>query len=372
MGTTDAIRLTPYTLDTTLAQWLDAHAEPLDATPDHAPDVIPQLARAGVLRVGVPTAFGGAGRDTADAIAAIAAVAERSLTAAFVFWGQRTFIEYLLQSPNVGLRERLLAPLLDGKTAGATGLSNAMKHLSGIEALQVNARPDPLSAGSWRLDGKLPWVTNLRAPDFVVAAAVGRGVAQSASIFAIPHDTSGVVRSADLDTMGLRGTNTAALAFDDVRLDSDWQLHEDASTFLPSVRPAFLGMQCGLSIGLARRSLAQAALSPLETRGVLQAEIESAVRALEQANIRLVTGIRYGGFRAEPSLLFELRIELAGIVRSAIDMELQAAGGRGFMRNARLGLERRWREAAFIPLVTPSLVQLKSELTQHKRRRKET
>jgi alkylation response protein AidB-like acyl-CoA dehydrogenase len=371
MGTTNASRLTPYTLDATLAQWLDARAEALDATADNAADVVPQLARAGVLRVGVPTSLGGAGYDTADAIAAVAAVAERSLTAAFVFWGQRTFIEYLLQSPNAGLRERLLAPLLDGKTAGASGLSNAMKHLSGIEALQINARPDPLSVGFWRLDGKLPWVTNLRAPDFVVAAAVGHGVAQPASIFAIPHDASGVVRSADLDTMGLRGTNTAALVFADVRLDSDWQLHGDASTFLPSVRPAFLGLQCGLSIGLARRSLAQAALSPQETRSVLQAEIESAVRALEQANIRLVTGIRYGVFRAQPSLLFELRIELAGIVRCAINLELQAAGGRGFLRNAHLGFERRWREAAFIPLVTPSLVQLKSELARYKRRGKE-
>jgi hypothetical protein len=37
------------------------------------------------------------------------------------------------------------------------------------------------------------------------------------------------------------------------------------------------------------------------------------------------------------------------------------------MRDARRGFERRWREAAFIPLVTPSLVQLKSQLAQHRR-----
>jgi hypothetical protein len=95
------------------------------------------------------------------------------------------------------------------------------------------------------------------------------------------------------------------------------------------------------SIGLARRSLAQAALAPKETCGVLQAKIESAVDALDEANIRLVTGIRYGLFRAQPSLLFELRIELAEIVRYAINLELQATGGRGFLRNAHLGFERR-------------------------------
>jgi alkylation response protein AidB-like acyl-CoA dehydrogenase len=102
------------------------------------------LARAGVLRIGVPASLGWAGGDTSDAIAALAAVAERSITAAFVFLGQRTFIEFLLQTQNAALQEQLLAPLLNGTIAGATGLSNAMKYLSGIEALQVEVSPDRL------------------------------------------------------------------------------------------------------------------------------------------------------------------------------------------------------------------------------------
>ncbi|MGV8481972.1 acyl-CoA dehydrogenase, partial [Pseudomonas aeruginosa] len=48
-----------------------------------------------------------AGGTLADAVERVAAVAARSLTAAFVFWGQRAFIEYLLQSPNQELRQRL-------------------------------------------------------------------------------------------------------------------------------------------------------------------------------------------------------------------------------------------------------------------------
>jgi alkylation response protein AidB-like acyl-CoA dehydrogenase len=144
MGTADASRLTRHTLDATFAQWLDAHADTLDASADSSVDVIPQLARAGVLRIGVPASLGGAGGDTSDAIAALAAVAERSITAAFVFLGQRTFIEFLLQTQNAALQEQLLAPLLNGTIAGATGLSNAMKYLSGIEALQVEVSPDRL------------------------------------------------------------------------------------------------------------------------------------------------------------------------------------------------------------------------------------
>src|SRR5690606_32036219 len=124
---------------------------------------------ADVLRHGVLPELGGVGGDVTDGVEAIAQVASHSLTAAFVFWGQRAFIEYLLQSDNAGLRERLLGDLLSGRKAGATGLSNAMKFLSGFEPLGVTAQPD---GDGWTLNGRLPWVTNLRKAGFTVAAAV--------------------------------------------------------------------------------------------------------------------------------------------------------------------------------------------------------
>ena len=131
---------TPSSREAALA-WVSAQAASLNDSAADADAVIPQLGAAGFFRVGVPAAQGGSGGTTADAIEAIAAVAERSLTAAFVFWGQRTFIEYLLHSPNAGLRERHLPALLAGELAGATGLSNAMKFLSGIESLSISATP---------------------------------------------------------------------------------------------------------------------------------------------------------------------------------------------------------------------------------------
>jgi alkylation response protein AidB-like acyl-CoA dehydrogenase len=157
------------TLPTSLRAWLDATAHNLDTTSDNAAVLLPKLAEAGLFRLGVPAALGGHGGDVTDAVAAIAAVSERSLAAGFVFWGHRTFIEYLLQSPNEALRNKLLPGLLAGSRAGATGLSNAMKFLSGIEGLQIKASKID---GALRIDGQLPWVTNLRSSGFDVAAAV--------------------------------------------------------------------------------------------------------------------------------------------------------------------------------------------------------
>lgn len=346
-----------------LAAWLADHADALDDGTQDAATVLPRLARAGIFRIGVPQAQGGlAGTDIGDAIEAVSQVAEYSVASAFVAWGQRVFIEYLLRSPNAGLAQRWLPALLSGEQAGATALSNAMKFLSGIESLQISARE---SEGAWVLDGRMPWVTNLRPQGFLVAAAVSAPDGTPA-VVALPHDIAGLVRSPDLSLMALQSSNTAALEVQGVRIDSEWLIHPDARQYLPGVRPAFAGLQCGLSIGLARRALQAAAQSGQgqASRGIL-GEPLAALRAQVQAlSTRLIDGVRSGRFVTEPWALFEIRIALAEAAQQAVQLELQASGGAAYLTSAGAGFARRWREAAFLPIVTPSLVQLKIELAK--------
>ncbi|KWZ47139.1 MULTISPECIES: acyl-CoA dehydrogenase family protein [Burkholderia] len=365
MGTSHANRMTRIALDPALTDWLDAHAASLDASSEAKQQLVPRLAAAGAFHAGLPVRDGEAG-DVVEAVATIAALARHSLTAAFVCWAQRTFVEYLLHSPNAELRARWLPALLSGDAAGATGLSNAMKYLQGIESLQLDATPDPSCSEAWRLNGALPWVTNVRPGGALVAVAVAHE-GRAASIFAVRDDAAGVARSDDLDLIALRGSNTAALRFTDVALDARWRIHDDAHAFLPAVRPAFLGMQCAMAIGLASRSLDEAGRSADATRRILDAEIAGASDALDATAGRLVAGLRDGAFGAQRARLFEIRIALAELVQTAVQLELQASGGRAYVRRdgADNGFERRWREAAFVPVVTPSLVQLKSELAKH-------
>jgi len=346
-------------LDPLLRHWLDAQAEALDLGTCDPEQVLPQLAAADVLRVGIDAALGGSGGTVADAVEAVASVASHSLASAFVFWGQRAFIEYVLQSPNQGLRERLLPDLLSGRQAGATGLSNAMKFLSGIEALQISARAQ--DAG-WTLNGRLHWVTNLRKSGFVVAAAIEREETGKPFILAIPGSAAGLQRSDDLQLMGLQSSNTAALDFNAVELSHEWLLHEDARQFLPAVRPAFLSLQCGMSIGLARRSLIEVENHCLGSRSVLHNELNEQRLHLEATVGDLKRGLLDGTFLTQPAALFRLRIALAEAAGSAVQLELQASGGRAFLSAHGSAFARRWRESAFVPIVTPSLVQLRAEL----------
>ena len=351
-------------LNRALTQWLDTQAEALDLGQCDAEAVLTKLASADVLRVGVDGESGGSGGSVADAIEAIAAVASHSLAAAFVFWGQRAFIEYLLQSPNVALREQLLPSLLSGELAGATGLSNAMKFLSGIESLQVGAQAN---GDGWRLNGRLHWVTNLRKSGFVVAAAIEREAGGAPFVLAIPDRLPGVQRSADLQLMGLQSSNTAALDLVQVEVPGDWLLHEDAKAFLPAVRPAFLGLQCGLAIGLARRALNEVQGHLHDTRSILSEPLHEQREQLEHAVQALKSGVLDGRFRTQPAELFQLRIALAEAAAQAVQLELQASGGKAYLCSHGAGFARRWRESAFVPIVTPSLVQLRAELQRQAR-----
>ena len=347
------------TLPTSLKTWLDATAHNLDTTSDNAAVSLPKLAEAGLFRLGVPAALGGHGGDVTDAVAAIAAVSECSLAAGFVFWGHRTFIEYLLKSPNEALRNKLLPGLLAGSRAGATGLSNAMKFLSGIEGLQTKASK---IEGALRIDGQLPWVTNLRSSGFDVAAAVQGDGNSPAFVASLSSDDIGLQRSSDLDLMAMRATNTAAIKIDNVAIRADRILHHNASEWLPKVRPAFLGLQCAMAIGLARRSIVETTGRLKAGRDILRSPVEALANDLEKVEAQLQDGLPSAGFERSPARLFQLRIRLAEIAAEAVQLELSAFGGKAYLSQPGEGFQRRLREVAFIPIITPSVVQLKTAL----------
>ncbi len=342
-----------------LRLWLAESADGIDQGQIPAREILPRLARAGLTRRGVPEDLGGSGGDATDAVAAVIAVAEESLASAFMLWGHRCYTEFLIQTPNAALRDRQLPQILAGRVAGASGLSNVMKFLAGLERLQITARAD---GDHLILDGKLPWVTNLRGEGFHVAAAADRAEGGPALIVALSHDDPGLTRSADLSLMGMRSSDTAAIRLEGVRIPQDRIIAGNAQEWLPPVRPLFIALQCGMAIGLAKRALAEAEAQGGAGRSVLSDDITAQRDRLAAEVATLNAGLRSGSFAANCAPLFELRIRLAEIVTAATTLELQAGGGRCYLREPGRAFARRWREAAFIPVITPSIVQLRTVL----------
>jgi len=53
-------------------------------------------------------------------------------------------------------------------------------------------------------------------------------------------------------------------------------------------------------------------------------------------------------------------------------LELQAWGGQAYLDEQAPGFARRWRESAFIPVITPSLAQLEIQLSLLNRQASDT
>lgn len=290
-----------------LAAWLDAHASALDEDASGGQGLLRSLAAEGLFRVGVPEAREGTGGTAGAAANVVAALAEHSLSAAFVFWAQRAVIECLLLSPNHALVDELLPQLLDGSMAGAPGLSNAMRTLSGFDRLHLQYAP---AAEGSIVSGEVAWATNL-APYGIVLAVAGPGAGGGCpALYAVPGDAAGMELALTTELMGLRGSRTGS-----VRLD-----------LLP--------------------------------------EIEQLEHAASAYWHELSEGIDGGRLQREPASLFGLRLQMVELATAAVQLELQALGGRAYSPRHGAAFARRWRESAFLPIVTPTAVQLKTELAR--------
>ncbi|MDH2924920.1 alkylation response protein AidB-like acyl-CoA dehydrogenase [Nicoletella semolina] len=351
-------------LSRSFIDWLTKYANQLDQSNQYSDELFTRLANDGVFKVGVPVELGGNGGDYHDVIAIIEELASYSLTAGFITWGHRTLIQNLIESTNPLPREKWLPVLLAGQLSGGTGLSNAVKFLSGIEELQVKIIE---KNGKFYLQGKLPWITNVSKRGFItIFAAEYADNRQSPVIIALPHDATGVTRSVELELVGLQGSNTVALLLENVALNPAWIIADNASDYLAQIRPAFLSFQCAMAFGLAKRSLAEVEQSLSGNRSILEKEWQAQSEQLQKLRQSLQTGLaQIDYFVQQPQALFQIRNDIIEVASQSVLLELQASGGRGYLKKGGSNFIRRWREAAFLPVVTPSVVQLKTILQQH-------
>lgn len=351
-------------IDTRLSHWLELHAEALHAGhADVSWELLKQLGDAHIFRHGVASSHGGLGNSIKQAIEAIAHVAEYSLTAAFVAWSQRTYIQYILHA-ELQQRQPRFAQLLAGEYAGATGLSNAIKYLSGCESLNIQAEAE---GDAWRLNGVLPWVTNFHPQGFSVAIAAQSE--QGAKLFLVPSNRIGFQRQPNLDLIGLRGSSTAAAQLKDLYVTEADLLSHDAQHSLSQLRPEFVGLQCSLAIGLTRQCLKN--IQHKKHAALLHPQLNHLQLQLQQHVQALYQGLAEQQFVAHPQRLYQIRIGLSELSQQAIQLELISSGGQCYLNRhnaSGTGFLRRLTEAAFIPIVSPSVLQLQYELDSVQRK----
>lgn len=317
------------------------------------------LGRLGGFGAALPACDGGLGLDLATQIDIIARVGRVCGSTAFLTWCQSACAWYLRQTPHAAARERYLAPIARGEILAGTGMSNAVKHLAGIERINLRGRRD---GEGYRVNGALPWVSNL-GPDHltIVAAALEEG---GYIMFVIPPGAAALTLRPCPPFSGMEGTGTCH-----VRLKDAWippqdilAFPEEFETYLGRIKPGFLLMQVGMGLGLVQASLetiraTNQRLSHVNAFLDDQAEtLDEDLQALQAETARLASL----DLKALPLDVLRARARASELGLRATQSAALHTGAAGYLMNH--PVQRRLREALFVAIVTPALKHLRKEI----------
>ena len=155
-------------------------------------------------------------------------------------------------------KERWLKPMARGEILAGFALSEPESG-SDAASLQSQATKD---GKDWVLNGAKAWATNAGTADLMMIMVRtdkpgARRGAKGISTFIVPTDTKGYEAAKPEDKMGLRASNTAGIALNDLRLPADQMLGDEGMGFVYAMEGLDAG-RLGIGaqgVGIARRAL---------------------------------------------------------------------------------------------------------------------
>ncbi|RUP01874.1 MAG: acyl-CoA dehydrogenase [Mycobacterium sp.] len=340
-------------LDSELITDIRDHAGALDRGEATARRSFAGLGAAGLLDIGAPGNADGRLSEMTDVIRLISG---ECMSTGFSVWANRMAVEYLLTAAtpfSLAAAESLAA----GTSLGVTGMAAAFKTLAGCGQLELAAT---VVEGGYRISGPIRWASNLYKDSLLVTAAAANDGAKV--IVALPLSSPGVTVGDHFKLLAMDSTASSYLKLDDVFVPDAQVLSTDFESFLGAVRPTFLVLQSAMCVGLAETTLRHAKDGLTGVNAVFAAEVDEIAERLVWARTAVARLAGAVGGQQSPSKkeLLSLRLTAAEIASASAALEVRTAGGKGYA--SRTPASRRYREAAFIPVQSPSEAQLRWEL----------
>jgi alkylation response protein AidB-like acyl-CoA dehydrogenase len=321
----------------------------------------------GLLGVDVPEAYGGVGLDKVSSLVVSAKMASAaSFGATFGAQANLTVIPLYLFGSEAQ-KQKYLPALLNGDIVGAYGLSESG---SGSDALGARTRATRQPDGSFVLNGEKMWITNGGFADLFVIFAKVDG--EQFTAFLVERGW-GVKSGKEEHKMGLHGSSTTALIFQDVKVPAENVLgeigkgHKVAFNVLNFARFKLGAMAAGGAIAAIGESAKYAATrrqfgQPIANFGAIKFKLgEMVVRtyAIESLLYRIaglvdqrIDGTPHAETDGGPALAaFEEYAAEASIAKVAgsetlnyvLDENIQIHGGNGYVHD--YPAERHFRDA---------------------------
>lgn len=192
------------------------------------------LGKVGLLGITVSDAYGGANMGYLAHVIAMEEISRASASIGLSYGAHSNLcVNQIYLNGNEAQKQRYLPKLIQGEWVGALAMSEANAG-SDVVSMQLHAEK---IGDHYRLNGNKMWITNGPDADVLVVYAKTNKLAGSKGItaFLIEKGFAGFSTAQKLDKLGMRGSNTCELVFEDCAVPEEnilGSLHQGVSVLM--------------------------------------------------------------------------------------------------------------------------------------------
>lgn len=207
-----------------ISRWVDNELSPradeIDKSNQFPKDLWPKMGSLGLLGITVPEKFGGTELGYLAHCVVMEEISRGSASVGLSYGAHSNLcVNQINLNGNEEQKERYLPKLCSGEHIGALAMSEAG---SGSDVVSMKLRADK-KGDRYILNGSKMWITNGPVADTLVVYAKTEPDKASKGItaFLIEKDFKGFSASPKLDKLGMRGSDTSELVFEDCEVPDD-------------------------------------------------------------------------------------------------------------------------------------------------------
>ncbi|TAM87857.1 MAG: acyl-CoA dehydrogenase, partial [Jatrophihabitans sp.] len=230
-------------------------AAEVDETGEFPYDVLAALVKAGFHAVHVPEAYGGLGADAVSACIVIEEIARVCASSSLIPAVNKLGSQPVILSGSEELKKQVLVPLANGEAMFSYALS---EREAGSDAAAMRTRA-VRDGDTWVLNGTKCWITNAGVSTFYTVMAVTdpESGPNGISAFVVRKDDPGFSVGAKERKLGIKGSPTCEIYFEDCTIPGDRIVGEPGTGFKTALRTLD---HTRLAIGAQALGIAQGAL----------------------------------------------------------------------------------------------------------------
>jgi len=324
-------------------------ASKIDSEEKIPDDLKKKLGELGFLGVAFPEEYGGGGFGEVGYCLMQEEIARGCMsTATFIGAHQSIGSNVIYLGGTEEQKQKYLVPLAKGEKIGAFCLTEAQ---AGSDSFNVKTRAY-LDGNEWVINGEKLWITNGGIADIVsVFARTEKGI----SAFIVETNTPGFSAGPPEKKMGIRGSSTNAITFDNVRIPKENLVGTDGRGFILAMKTLDagrlgLGAAClGASKELLELSIQYAkqrkqfdqSISHFQAIQFMIAEMSTLIYAMESMVYR--TAVDYDLKKDVSQKSAIVKLFCSESLDKIADYAVQIHGGMGYSRE--LPIERFYRDS---------------------------